>query len=86
MELKLLQNEKEFYIKHPRYKPWNILLRIYQFTQSELLELRTYIEIYDMARFQTAATYEFIEQYFRHEVDESDRIDWEDITTWTTNR
>ncbi len=56
--------------------PWNIVLRVHQFTQSEILEVRDYCDIYDIVRFQAAATYDFVEQYFTAEVDASDMLDW----------
>jgi hypothetical protein len=66
--------------------PWNIILRIYQFTEAEILHLAKYMDIRDIARFQNVATYHFIYSHFKDEVDESDRIDWLDIETWTANR
>jgi hypothetical protein len=77
---------REQILASPAGYPWNIILRMYQFTRPELLHVRSYCDVADITRFQRAATYGFIFDNFREEVNESDLIDWEDVLRYTSDR
>jgi hypothetical protein len=86
MEKEIRKYKKDYILQNQSLFPWNIILRMYQFTQEELLASRDYCDIYDIVRFQEEATYDFIYEYFKADVDESDRLDWEDVKRFTLSR
>ena len=86
MEKSIKKDGKNYILYNPSNYPWNIVLRVYQFSEEDLLHVRDYCDIYDIVKFQESATYEFIYKYFRDEIDESDLIDWHDVMTLTLLR
>ena len=77
---------KEQLVAAPQGYPWNIVLRIYQFTPAELLRVRNFCDVADIVRFQTEATYTFVYNNFRQEVDDSDQLDWDHVMRYTSGR
>ncbi len=70
--------EKTVIFQAPNMYAWNILLRCKQFTQAELLQVREYLPLPEMIRFQTSATMEFLRTHFAEEIDACLEVDWED--------
>jgi hypothetical protein len=77
---------KDTILQSPDSWPWNIVLRLHQFSRKELLAVRDYCDVWDIVRFQSAASYDFIVKYFKGEVDQSDMLDWHDVIVLTRNR
>jgi hypothetical protein len=70
----------------PERYAWNILLRVKQFEQEELLSVRNYINLPEMIRFQESATMDFLQSEFSNEIDECLEVDWEDCRKWIKDR
>lgn len=78
MEVRYAQKTREEIFQAPERFAWNILLRVQQFTQSELLTVREYICLKTMIRYQTSATIEFLREHFRKDIDDCLEVDWND--------
>lgn len=86
MELQIKQTPKINILNNPQKYPWNIVLRVIQFTQSELLSVREYCEIKDIIRFQNSANKEFLITHFSKDIDDSLEVDWNDVNKYSINR
>jgi hypothetical protein len=64
---------------NPHKYAWNCLLYYVQFTQSELLSVKEWIEIIPMVKYQKCLTRRFVQDHFATEVDESDLLTWTDV-------
>ena len=72
--------------RQPERYAWNILLRVQQFTQEDLLVVREYMSLPELVRFQHAATIDFLRSHFSKEIDDCLEIDWEDCKNWIMDR
>lgn len=70
----------------PERYAWNILLRVQQFEQEELLAARDYISLPEMIRFQHAASMSFLRTHFAQDIDTCLEVDWEDCRKWIKDR
>jgi hypothetical protein len=86
MESYIRNTPKNDILNTPHKHAWNIVLRIIQFTQSELLSVRQYCEIKDIIRFQNSATQSFLITHFSKDIDESLDVDWNDVKNYCINR
>jgi hypothetical protein len=64
---------------NPRAYAWNCLLYYIQFTQSELLLARTYVDIVNMIKYQKCLTRRFVHEYFADDIENCDMLSWEDV-------
>jgi hypothetical protein len=62
---------------NPQQYPWNCLLYYIQFTQSELLQSKTMIDIKSMIKHQHCLTCRFVREHFQQEVDNDDILTWD---------
>lgn len=58
------------------------MLCFIQFTQPEILQMKEYMDIYTLVRFQKALTREFLRANFAEEIDECLELDWNDINMY----
>ena len=65
------------YITNPEKYSWRLLLSQVQFSQEELLQVRAWIVIRELIRYQKSLTKEFLEKHFAEEIDESLEVDWD---------
>jgi hypothetical protein len=72
--------------RQPERYAWNILLRVQQFTEEELLSVRDYLSLPEMIRFQQVASMNFLRTYFSKEIDDCLDIDWEECREWIVVR
>ncbi len=72
--------------RQPERYAWNILLRVQQFTQEELLAVREYISLPEMIRFQHSVSMEFLRAEFSKDIDDCLEVDWEDCRKWIDHR
>jgi hypothetical protein len=79
MESYIKNTPKNDILNTPQKYAWNIVLRIIQFTQSELLSIREYCEIKDIIRFQNSVTESFLIEHFSKDIDDSLDVDWDDV-------
>ena len=70
---------KEELFKTPDKYPWNCVLYYIQFTQSELLQVRDWIDIMVMVKHQKCLTRSFVREHFHLEVDNHDILTWEAV-------
>ncbi len=73
-------------MRNPERYAWNILLRVQQFTEEELLHVREYISLPEMIRFQHVASMDFLQSHFSKEIDECLEVDWEYCKKWIKDR
>lgn len=67
---------------NPQNYAWNCVLCFIQFTQPEILQMKEYMDIYTLVRFQKALTREFLRANFAEEIDECLELDWNDINMY----
>ena len=60
----------------PHKYAWNAVLYYLQYSQSELLEVKEYIDIKDIVLYQACVTREYLRQNFEKEICESLDVDW----------
>lgn len=80
-------NQEEYYkslvktdiFSHPHNYPWNALLYYVQFTQSELLMVKSFIDIRNMIKYQRCLTRSFVVEHFTEMIDEDDLLTWETV-------
>lgn len=72
--------------RQPERYAWNILLRVQQFSQEELLVIREYLSLPEMIRFQQVVTMNFLRTHFSKEIDDCLEVDWEDCRKWIMDR
>ena len=75
----------DIYAKPEKYS-WNCLLYYRQFTQSQLLDFKQYLEMSYLVKYQAAATREFLTIHFKAEIDDCWEVSWEDVEKYTLNR
>ena len=68
---------KEDLFKTPDRYAWNCVLYYIQFTQSELLLVRDWIDIMVMVKHQRCLTRQFVSDNFLAEVNDHDLLTWE---------
>lgn len=86
MESAIKQTPKNIILNSPQKYAWNIVLRVQQFTEDELLAVREYCEIKDIIRFQNSATKDFLTEHFSKDIDDSLEVDWNDVKRYCINR
>ena len=86
MESVIKQTPKNIILNAPQKYAWNIVLRVQQFTEDELLSVREYCEIKDIIRFQNIATEDFLIKYFSKDINDSLDVDWNDVKRYCINR
>jgi hypothetical protein len=66
-------------MENPREYAWNCVLHYIQFSQEELVQLKPYLHIPKLIRYQTSLTREFLETHFAEEIDACMEVDWLDV-------
>lgn len=67
---------------NPQKYAWNCVLYFIQFTQAEILQMKDYIDICSLVRYQTAVTQDFLRANFAKEIDDCLELDWNDINKY----
>jgi hypothetical protein len=78
-------DDKEDILRNPANYPWNYILRYIQFSQDEILFVKEWIEIYELVRYQTSITRQFLRKHFKKDIDNSLEIDWNDVEKYVIN-
>ena len=86
MESYIRKTPKNDILNNPHKYAWNIVLRVMQFTDLELLSVREYCEIKDIIRFQNSASEQFLIKHFSEDIDKSLDVDWNDVKKYCINR
>jgi hypothetical protein len=68
---------KAVILANPDQYAWNCVLEHIQFTQAELLQVRSYVCMKSVILFQEAITLQFLKENFREEIDNDLTVDWE---------
>jgi hypothetical protein len=63
----------------PQKYPWNCLLYYVQFTQSELVQAKPWIDVKSMVRYQKCLTQKFVHDHFQQDVDDDDILTWQEV-------
>ncbi len=63
----------------PNHYPWNLVLYNYQFTQDELIKLRTYVDLPNMIKYQKCLTRGFLREHFKDDINACLEVDWDDV-------
>jgi len=66
----------------PQKYAWNCVLAFIQFTQEEILQMKSYIDIRTLVRYQKSVTKDFLREHFSEEIDECMELDWNDINMY----
>ena len=66
----------------PQNYAWNCVLCFIQFTQAEILQMKAYVDICALVRYQNAVTREFLHTNFAEEIDGCLELDWNDINKY----
>ena len=82
--------QKEYYeslskmdiFAQPQNYPWNCLLYYRQFTQDELVNVKPWIDIINMVKYQTCLTRRFVHEHFQDVVDNDDLLTWEAVYSY----
>jgi hypothetical protein len=82
--------QKEYYeslsktdiFTQPQNYPWNCLLYYCQFTQDELVNVKPWIDIINMVKYQTCLTRRFVHEHFQNVVDNDDLLTWEAVYSY----
>lgn len=67
---------------NPQNYAWNCVLCFIQFTQAEILQMKAYVDICTLVRYQNAVTREFLHTNFAEEIDGCLELDWNDINKY----
>ena len=67
---------KEASLKDPRVYTWNCVLCYVQFTQAELLQVRSHLDMRTMILYQSCVTHAFLKEHFITEIEKEDTVDW----------
>jgi hypothetical protein len=70
----------------PHKYAWNCVLYFHQLTPEELLQFKSYVDIQSLVKYQTCATYAFVETHFSEMVDEDDLLSWDAVKKYTQGR
>ena len=71
--------DKTTILKDPEKYPWNCVLAYIQFTQAELLEVRSHIDLRAMIKYQQCVTRAFLHTHFAADIDTCHDIGWEQV-------
>jgi hypothetical protein len=63
-------------LANPQRWPWNYVLTFVQYTQEELLSVKSYLDIPSMIRHQTCLTMSFLREHFEQEIDDCLEVCW----------
>ena len=82
--------QKEYYeslsktdiFAQPQNYPWNCLLYYRQFTQDELVNVKPWIDIINMVKYQRCLTRRFVHEHFQNIVDNDDLLTWEAVYSY----
>ena len=77
---------KAVILANPDQYAWNCVLEHLQFTQAELLQVRSYICIKSLILYQEAITLQFLKENFREEIDNDLTVDWDLVKITLTDR
>ena len=69
-------------LTHPIRYSWNCVLSFVQFTQEELLQIRSHLHIPTLIRAQKCLTREFLRSQFADEINACPDVDWNDVETY----
>ena len=69
-------------MSHPQNYAWNCVLAFIQFTQEEILQMKSYIDINALVRYQKSLTKAFLQKHFTEEIDNCQELDWNDINIY----
>jgi hypothetical protein len=83
-ELYYASLSKEELFTTPDKYAWNCVLYYIQFTQSELLQMREWIDIMVMVKHQHCLTRQFVHDHFSQEVDDHDLLTWDMVDKYVT--
>jgi hypothetical protein len=67
---------------NPQNYAWNCVLCFIQFTQAEILQMKAYVDICTLVRYQKAVTQEFLHTNFAEEIDGCLELEWNDINKY----
>ena len=67
---------KEAILRDPGAYTWNCVLCYVQFTQPELLQVRSYLDLRSMILYQSCLTRAFLEEHFVEEIEKESTVDW----------
>ena len=70
---------KEDLLSAPEQYAWNAVLYYIQFTQDELVRVKSWIDIRALVKYQRSITREFLEEHFREDIDECLLLTWDDV-------
>lgn len=70
----------------PHRFAWNCVLYYIQFTCDELLQVKDWLDIIAVIKYQQSASYRFLEIHFTDEINELSIINWDEIKTYTIGR
>jgi len=73
------QLKKADIMKSPKSYAWNCLLFYVQFTQEELLQVKSHLAMPELIRYQKALTRDFLNTHFSEEIDACLEVDWLDV-------
>ena len=68
----------------PAQYAWNAVLYYIQFTQDELVRVKSWIDIRSLVKYQRSITREFLEEHFREDIDECLLLTWDDVDRYIT--
>jgi transposase len=78
--------ERSVILASPQNYTWNCVLYYIQFTQDELLQVKDWLDIIAVIKYQQSASYRFLESYFTDEINEASDINWDEIKKYTHGR
>lgn len=67
---------------NPQNYAWNCVLRFIQFTQEEIIQMKAYVDICTLVRYQSEVTRDFLRANFAEEIDDCLELDWNDINSY----
>ncbi len=72
------------FLANPAAHAWNYVLHYVQFTQEQLLEVRDYVDLVAMVKYQKCVTMDFLRTHFRDEINACLELDWDWIHAYLT--
>ena len=72
-------------MKNPQAYAWNCILYYIQFTQEEIVQMKSYMLMPELVKYQKSVTREFLETHFAEEIDDCLEVDWLDVEKYVKN-
>lgn len=76
-------NKSDVFMNPSKYA-WNCLLYYIQFSQDEILEMKEWIEVRELIKFQKSVTKQFLRDNFQKEIDDCLEVDWNDVDKYVS--